>query len=74
MSHVRPEDRTERHKRSNCRRGRHSYGEDQNIGAGIIRRVCDTCGAVNIDLSETEVSRPVLRTNENILKLIGRKA
>lgn len=73
MSHVRPEEKTDRHRRLSCRRGRHDYGANQNIGAGIIRRVCEACGAVNIDLSETELSRPVLRTGENILKLIGRR-
>ncbi|MDX1468490.1 MAG: hypothetical protein R3258_04060 [Acidimicrobiia bacterium] len=69
MSHLRPEDMTERRRRAACRRGRHSYGADQHIGAGIIRRVCDACNSVNIDLTEVELTAPVIQTGDNILKL-----
>lgn len=54
MSHLRPEDRRNRHSRSACKRGRHLYGEAQNIGGGIRRQVCETCGGVTIDLSGAE--------------------
>ena len=69
MSHLRPEDMTERRRRAACRRGRHSYGPDQHIGAGIIRRVCDVCSSVNIDLTEVELTAPVLKSGDNIIKL-----
>lgn len=74
MSHLRPEDMTERRRRAACRRGRHSYGADQHIGAGIIRRVCEVCSSVNIDLTEVELTAPVLKTGENILNLASRRS
>lgn len=75
MSHLSPEDRSERHRRSSCRRGRHDYGAYQNIGAGIIRRVCDACGSVTIDLTNAdELKAPVVPSRDNILKLVARKA
>lgn len=54
VSHLRPEEKTGRHKMSACRKGRHAYGEEQNVGAGILRRVCDVCGSVSIDLTQAE--------------------
>jgi hypothetical protein len=48
MSHLRP---AVKHKISACKRGRHNYGMAQNIGAGITRQVCPTCGTVTIDLT-----------------------
>ncbi|MGH3650051.1 MAG: hypothetical protein ACRDU9_05020 [Acidimicrobiia bacterium] len=62
MSHLRPEDKPSKHTRSSCRKGRHFFGESQNIGAGILRRVCETCGEVTIDLTGVdEVTTPVSR-------------
>ena len=65
MSHLRPEDR--KHARSACRKGRHHYGETQNIGAGITRRVCQDCGEVTIDLTGVEeVTTPVNRKGRRL--------
>jgi hypothetical protein len=50
MTHLREQDRR-KHRPSDCRKGRHAYGETQYIGAGITRRVCETCGDVTIDLT-----------------------
>ena len=62
MTHLRPEDRPTRRVRSACRRGRHFYGEGQHVGGGIVRRVCDECGEVSIDLTQVEeVTRPLGR-------------
>lgn len=71
---MRPESRTQKHKRSACRRGRHDYGQHQNIGAGIVRRVCDVCGAVTIDLTHSdELTSPVLSAKETIRRLVARR-
>lgn len=66
MSHLRPEDRSIKHRRSECRKGQHLFGLAQNIGAGITRQVCETCGEVSIDLTGVhEPSTPVIqRTGE----------
>lgn len=42
----------------NCRAGAHRYGPGNTVGPGILRRVCQECTAVSIDLTaeETEVS------------------
>lgn len=62
MSHLRPEDRSEKTSRAACRRGRHYYGASQNIGGGIVRRVCETCGEVTIDLTGVDaVTTPIVR-------------
>jgi hypothetical protein len=72
VSHLRPEDRNAKHSRAACRKGRHSYGESQNIGAGILRRVCGKCGEVTIDLTGVdEVTIPVIRSKPNIASLSG---
>ena len=69
MSHLRPEDQPKPSKAS-CRKGRHHYGEALSIGAGIKRRVCETCGEVTIDLTGIEeVTEPVLRSKPNITAL-----
>jgi hypothetical protein len=61
VSHLRPQDRSPKKSRAACKRGRHYYGESQNIGAGITRQVCETCGEVTIDLTGAhEVSAPVI--------------
>ena len=66
MSHLRPEDRNKR-ARTACRKGRHYYGETQNIGAGITRRVCEDCGEVTIDLTGVEeVTTPVNRNGRRL--------
>ena len=70
MTHLRPEAKATRHKRSDCRKDNHNYGEEQNIGAGILRRVCATCGAVSIDLtSADELKTPIQRNQTNILSM-----
>lgn len=51
MSHVRPEPKTPRQQLADCRRGKHDYGPAQNIGGGIVRRVCTGCADVSIDLT-----------------------
>lgn len=53
-----------------CKKGRHHYGESLSIGAGIKRRVCETCGEVTIDLTGVEeVTEPVLRPSSSISAL-----
>lgn len=67
MSHLRPEDRSAKKSKAACRKGRHYYGEAQNIGAGIVRRVCETCGEVTIDLTGAdEVSTPVVKPHTKL--------
>lgn len=61
MSDLSPLGTAGKHKRSECRKGHHVYGESQHVGGGILRQVCDTCGEVTIDLTGTELSTPVLR-------------
>jgi hypothetical protein len=70
VSHIRPEDRTFKTRRAACRRGHHHYGESQNVGAGILRRVCDTCGEVTIDLTDVDgVTAPAVRKTFKIKSL-----
>ena len=38
----------------NCRTT-HTYGPGQDVGAGILRLVCQVCGAVSIDIREADV-------------------
>lgn len=64
MSHLRPDEKT-KNTQAACRKGRHGYGESQNIGAGIQRRVCETCGEVTIDLTGAE---PLTAPVDNIAK------
>lgn len=67
MRHLRPEDRSRKQNRAACRKGRHLYGESQNVGGGIARQVCETCGEVTIDLTDAEsLSEPVVRPNGKI--------
>ncbi|MEA1901918.1 MAG: hypothetical protein U9N56_00160 [Actinomycetota bacterium] len=67
MSHVRPEQKA---RKSDCRKGRHTYGESQNVGAGLLRRVCDLCSTVTIDLTQAdEVTSPVLKSRSSILTM-----
>ncbi len=48
-------------RRSSCRNGIHVMGEPSIVGGGIVRRVCENCGAVEIDLpAETPVDCPGL--------------
>ncbi len=53
VSHIRPDERRQ-HSNSDCRKGRHEFGESQNIGAGILRRVCEFCHWVTIDLTNAD--------------------
>ncbi|MEX0698852.1 MAG: hypothetical protein WD895_10555 [Acidimicrobiia bacterium] len=41
---------------ADCRKGGHNYAEGQHIGAGIMRRVCQTCAYVTIDLTGSELT------------------
>lgn len=41
-----------------CRTGQHRFGKGIEAGGGIIRRTCLTCGALSIDLTGVEPSRP----------------
>lgn len=67
MSHIRPDQGRGKHRKTECRKGRHEFGETQNIGAGIARRVCLTCSAVTIDLTSVyELGAPVLTTHRTI--------
>ncbi len=56
MSHIRPEMNPSKHKIADCRRGSHDYGEGQHIGAGIMRRVCEICADVTIDLTGSKLT------------------
>jgi len=51
---MRPEVKASKHRIADCRKGNHDYAEGQHIGAGIMRRVCQTCAYVTIDLSGSE--------------------
>lgn len=75
VSHLRPEDRRPRRRRSACRKGRHDYGEPQNIGAGIVRQVCGVCSAVTIDLTGAyEAKSALVSDNRAIISLVTRQA
>jgi len=75
MSHVRPEDKSTRARRNDCRKGRHTYGESQHVGAGIVRQVCDVCSAVTIDLTSADELRvPVLRSKSSILDMTAQQS
>lgn len=41
-----------RARRNGCRHGHHQLGEGTPVGGGIMRRTCELCGAVTIDLTE----------------------
>lgn len=72
MSHLRPEDRAPRHRRSACKKGRHDYGDPQHVGGGITRQVCRACGDVSIDLTTAyEGERPIVSENRGIISLIA---
>lgn len=74
VSHLRPEELSTRHRRSFCRKGRHHYGEPQHIGAGIIRKVCDVCSSVTIDLTGAyEAKSPIVSNNRTIISLVTRE-
>jgi hypothetical protein len=75
VSHLRPDERVQRHRKSDCKRGRHEYGEPQNIGAGISRRVCEVCGWVAIDLTGAhELTSPVISEKENLIGKVSRES
>jgi hypothetical protein len=56
MSHIHPELKPSKHRIAECRKGSHDYAEGQHIGAGIMRRVCQTCAYVTIDLTRSELN------------------
>ena len=58
---------------SDCRKGHHEYGEAQNVGAGILRRVCITCSGVTIDLTNAgELPTPLFNTQSSIISFTAR--
>lgn len=73
MSHLHPEPKKQKQRRSDCRKGSHEYGQPQNIGAGIVRRVCSLCSAVTIDLTNAdELTTPVISPQSNIIAMTAR--
>ena len=46
--------RSRRQARTDCRQGRHRFGSNSLIGGGIVRRMCNECGAISIDLTSVE--------------------
>jgi hypothetical protein len=61
VTHLKPDAKRPRRRKSDCRKGMHDYGAMQDIGAGIARRVCATCNAVTIDLTGSyEPAEPVM--------------
>jgi Zn finger protein HypA/HybF involved in hydrogenase expression len=74
VSHLRPETKTMKRRRADCRKGRHIHGESQNIGAGILRRVCEVCGDVSIDLTKAdELSVPLIKLNKSIISMAAQR-
>jgi hypothetical protein len=49
--------RSRRQARVDCQLGRHRFGSSQEIGGGIVRRVCHACSSITIDL--TAVQEPI---------------
>ncbi len=41
-----------RARKNGCKHGHHRLGEAVPVGGGIMRRTCELCGAVNLDLTE----------------------
>ena len=37
-------------RKSNCRRGEHPFGPNVDVGGGIQRQVCASCGLIELDL------------------------
>jgi hypothetical protein len=75
VSHLRPEGKPSKHRRSDCRKGLHDFGALQNIGAGISRRVCARCSSVTIDLTNSfELAAPVTSTHPTIGSMAARKS
>lgn len=37
-------------RKSNCRRGEHAFGPTVDVGGGIQRQVCGSCGLIELDL------------------------
>jgi hypothetical protein len=73
VSHISYDEKRERHKKAECRKGRHLYGPKQSVGAGIYRQVCATCSAVTIDLTNVhELAGPVM-TSQRSLSAAGRR-
>lgn len=73
MSHVRPDSKPAKWRKSNCKKGFHDFGATQNIGAGISRRVCGRCAAVTIDLTNTyELAYPIRSTHPAISSMSAR--
>lgn len=47
-----------------CRSGAHRYGAASVVAPGILRRICQACSAVSIDLTAEEVDlEPALFSN-----------
>jgi hypothetical protein len=73
VSHLHPEPESQKHRRADCRKGRHDYGGPQSIGAGLLRSVCSLCAAVTIDLTDAdELTTPVVSPQSNIIAMTAR--
>ncbi len=73
VSHLRPEDREAFRGQWSCRKGRHLYGESKKVGGGILRRVCEACGEVTIDLTVAdELTTPLVRRPDKVSSLAKR--
>lgn len=46
--------RRRRKARIECRQEHHRFGSAQPVGGGIVRRICDACGSISIDLTEVD--------------------
>ena len=49
--------------RGSCKDGSHLFGKSQYLGAGLLRLVCEDCGAVSIDIRDADY--PLTRTSIN---------
>lgn len=73
MSHIRPEPKPSKRRVTDCRKGGHDYAEGQHIGAGIMRRVCQTCAYVTIDLTGSELTSDGMIERQTLTQLTTAK-
>lgn len=69
MTHIRPEPKAPKHRIADCRKGSHEYGDGQHIGAGIMRRMCQTCAYVTIDLTGSELTSDGMTERKSLSEL-----
>jgi hypothetical protein len=69
MTHIRPALPPSKHRISECRKGRHDYADGQHVGAGIMRRVCQTCAYVTIDLTGSELTSDEMIERQTLSEL-----